>query len=128
MIFFFSLPGTSGTTQPSELPCAIGSLSVHALQEICPSASWSDIQSALAVSNGDADEAAQHLLGSVFILLLFNPFQTNPNLNQTTCVETKIKCSQKLNKKVVAYAKLLSIMCPSTLCKTKILYPWSYHS
>lgn len=64
-IFVLSLPSTSGTTQPSELPGAVGSLSVHALQEICPSASLSEIQIALAVSNGDADEAAQQLLGNV---------------------------------------------------------------
>ena len=65
-IFFLSLPSTSGTAQPSELPGAVNSLSVHALQEICPSASLSEIQSALAVSNGNADEAAQQLLGNVF--------------------------------------------------------------
>lgn len=64
--FFLSLPSTSETIQPSELPGAVGSLSVHALQEICPSASLSEIESALAVSNGDADEAAQQLLGNVF--------------------------------------------------------------
>ena len=64
-IFFISLPSTSGTTQPSVLPGAVGSLSVHALQEICPSASLSEIQIALAVSNGDADEAAQQVLGNV---------------------------------------------------------------
>ena len=59
------MPSTSGTAQPSELPGAVNSLSVHALQEICPSASLSEIQIALAVSNGDADEAAQQLLGNV---------------------------------------------------------------
>ena len=56
---------TSGTAQPSELPGAVGSLRFHALQEICPSASLSEIQSALAASNGNADEAAQQLLGNV---------------------------------------------------------------
>ena len=59
------MPSTSGTAQPSELPVAVGSLSVHALQEICPSPSLSEIQSALAVSNGNAHEAAQQLLGNV---------------------------------------------------------------
>lgn len=72
-IFYFSfpststsLPSTSGTTQPTELPGVDGSSNVHALQEICPSASLFDIQSALNASNGDADEAAQQLLGNVF--------------------------------------------------------------
>jgi len=56
------------------LPGSIGSSSVHALQEICPSASFSEIQSALAVCNGDADEAAQQLLGN--FLVYFSPYQT----------------------------------------------------
>ena len=59
------MPSTSGTTRPSVLPGAVGSLSVHVLQEICPSASFSEIQIALAISNGDADEASQQLLGNV---------------------------------------------------------------
>jgi len=71
MVSCFSLPSTSGTTQPSELPGTAGSSSVHALQEICPGASLSDIESALAVCNGDAHEAVQQLLGNVFIVYFF---------------------------------------------------------
>ena len=67
-------PSTSGTSQPSDLPGSIGSSSVHALQEICPSATLLDIQSALTVCNGDPDEAAQKLLGN--FLIYFCPYQT----------------------------------------------------
>ena len=103
------MPSASGTAQPSELPGAVGSSSLHLLQEICPSASLSEIQRALAASNGDADEAAQQLLGNILTVdyVLFDSQQKYVNF--TSVIDIFLSFSLSISLQPTGAASLTDV-------------------